>query len=303
MKKIWYFILSSALMFGFATPAFAGLGISPSDWIEANGLVGQRMEKTFVISRSNPDQDLYFTSEITGDIVPWITIENGNSFVMKKGDQELPVKVFISIPKNAQYKEYKSEIRLKSDTRQANGNGAPIGVLLSALIRIDLTVSDKPFLKYDVLQISIPKQESGKPLDVILKIWNQGNVEAKPTKVTFDFFDKFNQVQLDSKSVTDFSAASGVAPFSEGEFKFTLPVNLAPEQYWVKVNVDQDDRIIKTDDITFDIVEKLPFGASSSSVCINCIILKVLLVAVALISLLMLVLALSSIFKRNNVPL
>ncbi|MDP3882567.1 MAG: hypothetical protein Q8Q48_00740 [Candidatus Staskawiczbacteria bacterium] len=247
------FLLFSIILLCFASPAFAGLGISPSDWVEKNGLLGQQIEKTFTISRSDDEEDLYFTSEITGELTDWIRIENGNSFVMPKGQQQLPVNIILNIPETAEKKEYKGEIRLKSSSKAAQSG--QVGVLLSALIRIDLTVSDKPFLSYDVLQIEIPTQETGNAVNVILKIWNKGNVLAKPTKLTADIFDKFNTTKIDSFTLTDFSAVTGVIPFSEGEIKLQIPIQLKPEQYWANISVYQDEKVLKSDDVTFDIVE------------------------------------------------
>ncbi len=250
--KLLFFIFLTVLLC-FAGHASAGLGISPSDWIEPNGLVGQQIEKTFTLSRADASEDLYFTSKITGELTDWIKIENGNSFVMPKGRQQLPVNIILSIPQSAEKKEYKGEIRLNSSSKTEQTG--QVGVLLSALIRIDLTVSDKPFLSYDVLQIEIPKQETGNSVSVILKIWNKGNVSAKPTKLTADIFDKFNTTKIDSFTLTDFSAVAGVGSFSEGQIELQLPIQLPPEQYWANVSVYQDEKVLKSSDITFNIVE------------------------------------------------
>lgn len=253
--NVAFLIIFSIVLLCFAGTVFAGLGISPSDWIEKNGLLGQQMEKTFTLSRSNAGEDLYFTSKITGELTDWIKIENGNSFVMPKGKQQFPVNVTLSIPQNAEKRNYKGEIRLNSTSKSEKSNAGSVGVLLSALIRIDLTVSDKPFLSYDVLQIEIPTQETGKNINVVLKIWNKGNIEAKPTKLTADIFDKFNTTKISSHILTDFSAVTGVASFSEGQIKLQIPAELSPEQYWANISVYQDETILKTSTITFDIVK------------------------------------------------
>src|ERR1035437_3202742 len=143
-QKLFLFSLLTAVF--IASPVFADLGISPSDWTEPNGLQGQQIEKTFTLSRSDATDDLYFTSQITGDITSWITILNGNSFTMPAGKQQFPVNIVLNIPKNADKKEYKGEVRLNSSSKTAQTG--QIGVLLSSLITIDLTVTDQPFLNY-----------------------------------------------------------------------------------------------------------------------------------------------------------
>jgi len=251
-RKLLFFIFLTALMCS-AGSVFAGLGISPSDWVEKNGLVGQQIEKTFTLSRSDTAEDLYFTSKITGDLTDWIKIKNGDSFVIKQGQQQFPVNIILSIPQNAEKKGYKGEIRLNSGSKTEQTG--QVGVLLSALIRIDLTVSDEPFLSYDVLQIEVPKQEEGEFVNVILKIWNKGNIEAKPTKLIIDILDKFNTTKIDSQIITDFSAITGVSSFSEGQIEVPIPIQLQPEQYWASISVYQDEKILKSDVVTFDIVE------------------------------------------------
>lgn len=243
-------------IFALGNIAQAGLGISPSDWIEKNALRGSRIEKTFTLSRSNPDEDLYFKAAIEGEIKDWIKIEKGLDFVMPKGEQQFPVKVIIDVPQDAEYRNYQAEIRLKSESKSKETSGMGSSVLLNALIRINLIVSQKQVLDYEILQITIPKQEEGNPINVLLKIWNRGNVEAKPTRLTIDFFDKYNQAKIDSKDLTDFSNIKAVAAFSEGEIKLEIPLQLGIEQYWAKVKVYQDEKVLKSEEITFDVVEK-----------------------------------------------
>jgi hypothetical protein len=287
-KKILFFIfLAGMLCFSFSKSAFAGLGIIPSDWIEPNGMQGQQIEKTFTLVRKDASEDLYFASKITGDLTNWIKIENGNNFVMPKGQQQFPVKITLNIPQNAEKKQYKGEIRLNSETNTEKASTGSVGVLLSSLVRIDLTISDKPFIDYDILRINVPKQEEGNFVNVVLKINNKGNVEAKPTKITTDIFDKFNSAQITSQTITDFSAIKGVPPFSQGEIKLQIPAQLTPEQYWANISVYQDDKILKTDSITFEIVKKGTLkkeNAASQYFKNNYILILGIILAIALIA-------------------
>jgi hypothetical protein len=253
MKKINYLVfLSLAGLLFFAGPVLADLGISPQDWKEPNGLPGQQIEKTFVLSRNDVESDLSFTSKISGDLESWIKIENGNVFTIPKDQQQYPVKVIINIPQNAEKKEYKSEIRLRPAPGAAGGQ---VSVIVEALIRIDLTVTDKQFLSYVVQQIKIPQQEEGKNVNIILDITNKGNILAKPTKVTVDFFDKYYATKLSSQTFTDFSGVQGIAPFSNGEITLQVPTQLTPEQYWADISVYHDDQVLKSDHLTFEIVK------------------------------------------------
>lgn len=252
--KVATILVTALLVFTLADFCQAGLGISPSQWIEKNALRGSSIEKIFTLSRAEPKEDLYFKAEIEGEIKDWIKIDKGLEFTMPKGEQQFPIKVIIDVPQDAEYRGYKGGIRLKSESKTETVEG--IGISLQALIQIELTVSEEEFLDYEVLQITIPKQEGGKPLKVVLKIWNRGNVEARPTKLTADFWDKYKSQQLESKEITDFSGIKAIEPFSEGEIKLELPIKFEPEQYWTNVKVYQDGKILKAEDIFFEIAER-----------------------------------------------
>jgi len=249
--------------------AYAGLGISPSDWIEKNALRGSHIEKTFTLSRSNPDEDLYFKAEIGGEIKDWLKIDKGIEFTMPKGAQQFPIKITVDIPQNADFKSYQSEIRLKSESKSKEASGMGSSVVLNALIKINLTVSDTGVLDYEILQIAIPKQEEGDPINILLKILNRGNAQAKPTRLTIDFFDKYKQAKIDSRDLTDFSNIKAVVAFSEGEIKLEIPMQLAIEQYWAKVTVYQDEKVLKSEEITFDIVARGSLKKETASTAIN----------------------------------
>ena len=251
--KVATILVITLLIFLLADSCQAGLGISPSQWIEKHALRGSRIEKIFTLSRAEPKEDLYFKAEIEGEIKDWIKINKGLEFVMPKGEQQFPIRVSIDVPQDAEYRDYKASIRLKSEPKTTETEG--IGVVLHALIQIELTVSGEEFLDYEILQIAIPKQEEGKFLNIILKIWNRGNVEARPTRLTADFWDKYKSEQLESKEITDFSGVAAIGPFSEGEIVLGLPVKFEPEQYWANVKIYQDGELLKSEDIFFEIVK------------------------------------------------
>jgi hypothetical protein len=266
----------------FAGSVSADLGISPSDWTELNAMPGQNIEKTFYLSRSDTSDSLDFSAKISGDIIDWIKIKNSNNFTMPQGQQQYAVDVVLNIPKNAEKKNYKSEIRLSSSSNAPQSG--QIGVQLGALIRINLTVSDKQVLDYVVQQVEIPIQETGKYVDVVLDITNKGNVEAKPTKVAVDFFDKYYAKKLSSETVSDFSKIKGVAHFSQGKITVPVPAQLEPGQYWADVNVFQGENNIKSDHLTFEIVEAGTLKKINNNIFVTIAIIAVsLLIIIAVI--------------------
>lgn len=263
--KITSILISCLFFLICANTVQAGLGLSPSKWIEEHGLQGSVIEKTFTFSRSDPKEDFYFEAEIEGEIKDWIEIDKGLEFIMPKGKQQFPIKVTINIPVNADYENYKGGVRFKSETRTDDDNKSGAGVILSALIQVGLTVTEESFLDYDILQMDIPETEEGEEsVEIIIKIWNRGNVEAKPTRLTANFWDKYKTEQIDFIDITDFSEIKGVPSFSEGEIKIKLPVELRADQYWVVIETYQDDEMTKSEEITFKIKEEITLKQEKS---------------------------------------
>ncbi|MBU2101251.1 hypothetical protein KKH05_00810 [Patescibacteria group bacterium] len=247
-------LVSILLLFVPVNVSRAGLGISPSTWVEDHGMPGSHIEKIFTLSRGEPIKDLFFEAEVTGDIVDWISIDKGLEFTMPKGSQQFPITVTINVPQKAEHKNYKGEIRLKSTLKDNESQN--VGVNVQALIQIDLTVAKGEFKDFEVTQISIPKQGAGKFVNVLLKIWNRGNVEAKPTRLEVTFWDKYKLEELATVEVSDFSAMKAIKPFSQGEITVKVPIELEPNAYWANVSVYDGDVLLVSEDIVFELLER-----------------------------------------------
>ena len=66
--------LAAVLFFLTANAARAGLGISPAEMITPNLSKGSTVERTFVLSRSDPKEDLFFTVTTEGATKDWTTL-------------------------------------------------------------------------------------------------------------------------------------------------------------------------------------------------------------------------------------
>jgi hypothetical protein len=247
-------IIFAFFIFALAPSAvFAGLGISPSQMINPNLSKGSHVEKTFILSRSDPKEDLYFKVSMEGSTKDWTTLDKGLEFTMPAGEQRFPVTVIANIPKDAANGEYKGGIRLASSSKSSNntgGNGASIS--LSALIQTDFTITGKQVLEYEISSIKIQNIEEGSPLDVSVTIINTGNVMARPTKVHVEVFDRLNKKLLESQDVIEMGS---VEPFVTGDIAIPVPTKLDIGQYWSKISVYKDKTLLKEQSLVFEIVE------------------------------------------------
>jgi len=73
--KVATILVTVLLILSWIGSCQAGLGISPSQWIEKHALRGSHIEKIFTLSRAEPKEDLYFKAEIEGEIKDWIKID------------------------------------------------------------------------------------------------------------------------------------------------------------------------------------------------------------------------------------
>ena len=251
--KITSILLASVFFLLAANTAFAGLGISPSQMIIPNLSKGSHVERTFVLSRSDPKEDLYFKVTTEGSTKDWTTLNKGMEFTMPAGEQRFPIVVIVNIPKDIANGEYKGGIRLVSSSKSPNkigGSGA--STALSALIQTDFTITGKQVLEYEISSIKIQNIEEGSPLEVSITIINTGNVEARPTKVHVEVFDKLNKKLLESQDVTEMGS---VEPFETGDIAIPVPTKLGIDQYWAKISAYRDEALLKEQSLVFEIVE------------------------------------------------
>jgi hypothetical protein len=251
--KISTILLFSVFFLMSTKTVFAGLGISPAEMVTPNLSKGSHVERTFVLSRSNPVEDLYFTVTMEGATKDWTTLDKGMEFTMPKGQQRFSIMVIANIPKDTANGEYKGGIRLVSSSKfpdKTGGSGS--STALAALIETDFTITGKQVLEYEISSIRIQTIEEGSPLEVSLTIINTGNVEARPTKVHIEVFDKLNEKQLESQDVTEMGS---VEPFETGDIAITVPTKLGIDQYWTKISAYRDEALLKEESLVFEIVE------------------------------------------------
>ncbi|MBU0646661.1 hypothetical protein KJ611_04320 [Patescibacteria group bacterium] len=232
-----------------------GLGISPSV-VEVDTLVrGMQFEKEVMLSRSEASEALSFAVKGEGDIAQWVSTEFGDSFTIPAGQQRFPVTVYVKVPEDAANGEYSGNVRFNAQPGEAReGSGNDVAVLVSAVLQLSLTVTGEQVMDYDVAALEIPALEEGWPLQLVMKIDNQGNVAALPSKVEIEFWDKFKETKIDSTVIGDLSDAEPVGSFSEGEVIVSVEHGLEIGQYWAMVKVYEGTEMIYEDEVIFDVV-------------------------------------------------
>lgn len=230
--------------------AKAGFGISPPYIINKNLVPGSFLEQDIFLVQSQPDQALNVSATVDApEIAGWIKIENGNNFQIPAGVQQFPVKIDIAVPSNSQLKEYTGKITLS--TSPAGEKKSGVSVVLGAEVKIDLTVTSIKVSNFSIQNFQIPDAREGSPIEFVIKVKNDGNVDNGPTKVALTFFDQYHSAQLGQveKDITE-----KVGPFQTKDISVDFPNNnFKSGSYWADVKVYSGDKIVVDSKLVFNV--------------------------------------------------
>jgi len=256
MRKCVVLILISFLFGLFSWTSFvqAGFGVTPPYITNSHLVPGSHYETTIYLMRGKPTEEL--TAEVAIDaseIEDWITIEKGLSFPLPIGVQQFPMKVMIDVPSDAQLKSYQGYLRVRAIS--SGGGGGQITTVLGARIDISIRVTNEGFSSFEVEGITIPNFEKESPLVVLVRLRNDGNVQARPSKIHLDIYDISHRKILESKDITEMG---WIEPFETSQIQGSTPVDLELGEYWADVSVYRDGESLGISRVHFKIVSELP---------------------------------------------
>lgn len=239
--------------------AEAGFGITPP-YVSNDRLTrGTVYEQRIGLVRSNPDEELKveITMNVPG-IEDWFTIDKGKEFIIPKGAPNLPITITVNVPSDAEYKEYKGAIRIRTtpNTEQPSGG---VSIALGAQIDVRLKVVDKIY-DFNVRKISVGDIEEGRTrwgfyfpgkIRFFMMIENTGNTDYGPTKVHFDIYDSEGETLLES--IDNTNEMDVIAPFATKDITAELPTRLPPGRYNAKYTIYKGDEIASQNEVTLSI--------------------------------------------------
>jgi len=255
LKGIARVLISSLLLLSFANICLAGFGVSPP-WVKNHVLLpGSRFEQTIILSRGEPEESLKakVTIDVPEEIRSWFSIDKGLEFVLPKGEQQVPMKVTVNVPKNAKLGKYTGAIMVETFPEKEGGT---VSVALAAGIDIDLEVTEKEIAGMIIRFTDIGKIEEGSPLKYLMRIENTGNVNTKPDRVYIEVFDQAHQSLLASGENKNLD---WVGPFQTKEIAAEFPtIKLGIGQYWAEIKIFKEDQILREEKLVYEVIEKKP---------------------------------------------
>jgi hypothetical protein len=255
IKKVLQFstllVAMGALL--FAGVAKAGFGISPPDFGEQNLVRGMTYEKSIIISRDDVSSELRANASIE---VPganeWISLDKGKAFTLKRGEGVTPIVIKVNIPENAEFKDYKGRIIIRTSPSELQAG--TVGIALGGQISVDFSVVDRKINSFIIKDVNVSEIQQGGTTEVILTLANMGNVETAPTKITMDIYDQDKAELIVSKE--NISNLEKIKPFSSGHIKALFDTSGLPVgSYWGKVRVYNGSEIVYDDFVHMSITE------------------------------------------------
>ncbi len=267
-----FFVLSTEI-------ARAGFGITPPYVRNTSLTRNSTYEQQILLVRGNPDapQKALITIDAP-ELSDWIQIVEGESIPLPRGQQKVPMTVKVSIPKDAEFRDYKGVIRIKTVPDDNQVSEGAVSISLGAQVDIALTVIDKKIKDFRIRKIGVSDLNEGKKIGWLyfpgkinfsMLLENTGNVDIAPSEVEFRIFDFAGQVLLEeTKNIGNIAE---VAPYATEEVMASVPTRLPAGNYIARYRVYNDEEVKQEGEISLNIqpygsLQQAGFGFSGLSI-------------------------------------
>ncbi len=261
---------SSLLLIAFfvmlgSESALAGFGVTPP-FVRNTSLTRNSIyEQQILLVRADPDTPLQASITVDApEIFDWIEIVEGESFELPRGEQKVPMTVRVTVPEDAEFKNYTGAIRIKTGAiEDGQGRGA-VNISLGAQIDIELNVIDREILDFRVRKISASDLNEGHKLGWLffpgkipfnMMIENTGNVDNAPSRVEFQIYDSTGSVLLEETK--NKGRVRKIKPYATEDVTANIPTRLPAGAYLARYKIYNGDEIKQEGDVSLSI---LPYG-------------------------------------------
>ncbi len=274
-----FFVLHWSKLFCFVAIAyltllpvsvFASFGITPPYVRNTSLTRNATYEQQILLVRGNPTDDL--NAQIVVDapeIKDWIQILEGETILLPRGVQKIPMTVKVTVPADADFKEYEGKIRIRTVPVDDKVSEGVVSISLGAQVDVSLTVIDRVIEDFRVRRISVSDLNEGHKLgwlffpgkiNFTMLIENTGNVPVAPSEVVFKIYDRTGAVMHEETSHT--GRLKKIEPFATEEIIANLPTRLPAGSYLARYAVYNGEEIKQEGEVTLSI---LPYGTLQSA--------------------------------------
>lgn len=265
MKHYRSFIYSIVLFFLCTHLTHAGFGVTPP-YVSNESLTRNSVyEQTIYLVRSDPTTDLKATVSVdVPGINAWFSIDKGNEFILPAGEQKVPMVVKVVVPDDAEFKQYKGNVRIKTGAPDDIVASGAVSISLGAQLDVVLNVIDKEIKDFKVRKIGISDLNEGHKVAWLyfpgkikfeMIIENTGNVEVAPSDVVFRIYDRSGNVLLEETHKK--GKIQKVKPFMTETVFAQLPTKLPAGSYLARFEILNDKDVKLSGEVNLSI---LPYG-------------------------------------------
>jgi hypothetical protein len=265
MMRFRSVILGIAVLFVCAQTAYAGFGVTPPYVTNVSLTRNSVYEQTIYLVRSDPTTDLKATISVdVPGVNDWFTINEGNEFLLPRGEQKVPMTVKVTVPDDADYKQYKGNIRIKTGAPDDQVQGGAVNISLGAQLDVDITVIDKKIKDFKVRKIGISDLNEGHKVGWLyfpgkirfeMLVENIGNVPIAPSDVVMRIYDRSGNVLLEEAHKK--GKIDTVDPFMTETVYAELPTKLPTGSYLARFEIMNENDVKLSGEVNLSV---LPYG-------------------------------------------
>ncbi len=258
-------ILGIAVLFVCAQTTYAGFGVTPPYVTNVSLTRNSVYEQTIYLVRSDPTADLKATISIdVPGINEWFVINEGNEFILPRGEQKVPMTVKVTVPDDADYKQYTGNIRIKTGAPDDQVQGGAVSISLGAQLDVDLTVIDKKIKDFKVRKIGVSDLNEGHKVGWLyfpgkirfeMLLENIGNVPIAPSDVVMKIYDRTGNVLLEETH--KIGKIQTVDPFATETVYAELPTRIPSGSYLARFEIMNGNDSKLSGEVNLSV---LPFG-------------------------------------------
>lgn len=267
VKQVQVFLFLVAL-FMLVLPvdvAFAGFGITPPYVRNTSLTRNSTYEQQILLVRGDPSVPL--RAEVVVDapeIASWLEIVEGTNIQLPSGEQKVPMTVRVRVPKDAEFKDYKGVIRIRTVPDNDQVNSGAVNISLGAQVDINLSVIDRKIEDFRIRKVSLSDLNEGHKVAWLyfpgkirfgMLLENTGNVDISPSSVNFKIYDFTGRLLLEETS--NLGKIKKVAPYATEEVMAELPTRLPAGNYFVRFEILNGKDVKHSGELNMSI---LPYG-------------------------------------------
>lgn len=263
MKFFRLFLFVLAFFFSCASSTYAGFGVTPPYVTNVSLTRNSVYEQTIFLVRNDPETDLKATISIdVPGVDSWFTINEGKEFILPKGEQKVPMTVKVTVPDDAQYKQYTGNVRIKTGAVDDKVEGGAVSISLGAQIDVDITVIDKKIKDFKIRKIGISDLNEGHKVGWLffpgkirfeMLLENTGNVPISPSDVVFRIYERTGNVLLEETHKK--GKIKEVDPFGTDTIFAALPTRLPSGNYIARFEIRNGDDVKLTGEVNLNVLK------------------------------------------------